>query len=116
VSHTGEIYFYLVFFIFEVFMRTLHKLALALTLSGFPSTVMAEEIQIKVKGMVCAFCAQGIKKTFSRMEKVETVEADMNQKIVVVRTKEGETLEDSEIESLIKDAGYNVESIKRKED
>jgi copper chaperone CopZ len=74
----------------------------------------ADEIAIAVKGMVCSFCAQGIKKTFLRKDGVEQVDVDLDKKLVTIKTKEGATLSDSDVKESIVDAGYEVVSIDRK--
>jgi len=74
----------------------------------------ADEVTIAVKGMVCSFCAQGIKKTFLRKEGVESVEVDLDQKVVTIRTKQGGALSDAEVKESIVDAGYEVLSMERK--
>lgn len=78
------------------------------------STARAEEITITVKGMVCAFCAQGIKKAFGKLPDVERVEADLDNKVVVIGTKSGTTIDDVRVTSIVNDAGYEVVNIERK--
>lgn len=78
-----------------------------------PSISFAEEVTITVKGMVCSFCAQGIKKTFGKMEDVKTVNVDLEKKFVKLDLKDGSKLTDEAIEAGIKDAGYDVEKIER---
>lgn len=74
----------------------------------------AEEIKVTVNGMVCAFCAQGIKKQFSAIEGVERVDPDLERRLVVIHAKTGAALPDDKIKRIIKDAGYDVVSIERK--
>lgn len=78
-----------------------------------PLSASAERISISVKGMVCSFCAQGIKKTFGRKDGVLDVAVDLDRKVVTITTKDGTTLADSEIRESIIDAGYEVLEIKR---
>ncbi len=73
-----------------------------------------EEANIKVKGMVCSFCAQGIKKKFSAEPAVSTIDVNLDDKWVKVGFKDNQTLADDKIKALISDAGYNVVSIERK--
>ena len=54
--------------------------------SLFSRVAHAEEITIAVKGMVCSFCVQGIKKTFLRKDGVEQVDVDLDKKIVTINT------------------------------
>ena len=78
-----------------------------------PVVAHAEEISVSVKGMVCSFCAQGIKKTFSAQTEVEKVAVDLDKKIVSITTKQGESVPDERIKQAITDAGFEVVEIKR---
>jgi copper chaperone CopZ len=80
----------------------------------FAPVAYADRITVSVKGMVCSFCAQGIKKTFTRKEGVESVDVDLDKKIVTITTKQGAALTDAEVKESIVDAGYEVLSIDRK--
>lgn len=73
----------------------------------------AEEIKIVVKGMVCSFCAQGIKKAFAKLPEVEEVTPDLSKKTVLIKTRADQTISDAQIASLIADAGYDLVSIER---
>jgi copper chaperone CopZ len=73
----------------------------------------AENISITVKGMVCSFCAQGIKKTFERKDGVEKVEVDLDKKIVTITSSSGATISDNDVRDGITNAGYEVLNIER---
>ena len=74
----------------------------------------ASEIDVKVKGMVCSMCAQGIQKKISSQKSVESVKVNLDDKHVLIQTKKGQDLSDEEITKMINEAGYNVAEIKRK--
>lgn len=76
--------------------------------------VMAETVDVKVSGMVCSMCAQGIQKKFSSQESIKKLNVDMDNKLVSIETKDGQTISDEVIKKLITEAGYNVASIARK--
>lgn len=78
------------------------------------SQVFAGEITVKVSGMVCSMCAQGIQKKFSKLPEVKDLKVDLDSKVVSINTKEGQNVADSKIKELITEAGYNVASIERK--
>ncbi len=92
----------------------MRKLIIALILAFIPTLAVAEEIRVSVNGMVCSFCAQGIKKTFGNLVEVESVSPDLENKLVVIVTKKDQLLTDARIEELIKDSGYEVKKIERK--
>lgn len=85
-------------------------LFLGLLLSG---GVMAKDIEVKVSGMVCSMCAQGIQKKFSQYDSIENLKVDLDSKTVLIKTKGEEDLSDKKIKDAISEAGYNVTSIKR---
>jgi copper chaperone CopZ len=75
--------------------------------------VSAAVIHVGVDGLVCAFCVKGIERGFKRHDAVATVNVDMDEKLITLITKEDKILEDSDIEKIISDAGYNITNIHR---
>jgi copper chaperone CopZ len=94
----------------EIVMRTLTLVGTFLLLSF---TARAETILASVNGMVCAFCATGIEKTFQKQDAVEKVEVDLEKQLVTVSTKGNATIDDATVKRLIEGAGYEVTAIKR---
>jgi mercuric ion binding protein len=91
-------------------MKYFLLLALSLTsLSG-----VSAEVEVKVSGMVCSMCAQGIQKKFKGEQAVRELNVNMDQKVVHIHTYEGKDIDDATITRLITEAGYNVASITRK--
>lgn len=68
--------------------------------------IQQNEITVSVKGMVCAFCAQGIEKKFLSQKEVEKVQVSLENKFVKLKFKEGQSLSKQTISNLLKDAGY----------
>ena len=89
----------------------LSVLALALT----ASFSVAETVTVTVKGMVCSFCAQGIIKRFSREPDVKVVKPDLDKKLVIIELKDGATITDERIATVVADAGYESDTIARSE-
>ncbi len=85
-------------------------LALLAVLSG---TAYADTIKASVNGLVCAFCATGIEKTFNEQPSVATVNVDLENKLVTITTKPQQDLNDVVVTKLITDAGYSVTGITR---
>lgn len=77
----------------------------------FSISAFAVKVQIKVPGMVCQMCVQGMKKNFkSAVNNVDKdVVVDLEKKLVTVDLKE--KISDKEIKERVNDAGYNAESI-----
>jgi mercuric ion binding protein len=80
---------------------------------GLTAAVSADTIKATVNGMVCGFCATGIEKTFRAQPEVKTVDVDLENKLVTIRTKHGQTLDDSKIKKLLGNAGYSVVAVAR---
>ena len=82
-------------------------------LTGLTASAFAETITTTVNGMVCAFCATGIEKTFRRQPEVATVKVDLPSKAVTITTKPGKTLSDSKIKEIVTYSGYTMGKIVR---
>jgi mercuric ion binding protein len=76
-------------------------------------SAQAKEIAVTVRGMVCGFCAQGIEKKLKALKEVESVNVSLEKKLVKIQTKGEQDLSDTQINDLMKEAGYNVEKIVR---
>jgi mercuric ion binding protein len=81
--------------------------SLAVVLAALPAFA-ANSVKATVNGMVCAFCAQGIEKTISKMDATKAVFVDLKSKVVLVEAKDGKTLDEKAIGAAIVDAGYDV--------
>ena len=71
------------------------------------------QIQIKVKGMVCDFCARSLEKVFKKQKGFAGIDVNLELGRVVLSLKPTANLPDQQVKKLIKDAGYNVSSIQR---
>ena len=80
---------------------------------GLTTIISAETIHTTVNGMVCAFCATGIEKTFRKQPEVESVKVDLPSKQVTIRTKPGKTLSDAKIKEVVTYSGYTMGKIVR---
>lgn len=78
------------------------------------SNAFAKEINVKVSGMVCSMCAQGIKKKFSQIKEVKEIDVNLDTKFVAIKTNDDQDIQDDKIKEIITEAGYNVASIERK--
>lgn len=90
------------------------KKLLVLVMMSLSLGAFAGEVNVKVSGMVCSMCAQGIQKKFSGVEGIEKLHVDMDKKEVHITTKDGQNVSDDTIKKLITEAGYNVAAISRK--
>ena len=60
-----------------------------------------------------SFCVQGVEKQFKKQEAVERVIVDLEDSVVSIWLKQDQSLTDNAISGIIKDSGYDVESIER---
>ena len=88
-------------------------LALALLVTVFASFAHAASATIQVKGMVCAFCAQGIEKKFKALPETAKVKVSLETKLVSLDFKDGKDVSNETITKIINDAGYDVLKIER---
>ncbi len=58
-----------------------------------------------VSGMTCAHCKAAVEEEIERVPGVESVNADVDSKLVVVR---GDALEDEALRAAIDEAGYEA--------
>ena len=72
-----------------------------------------QSVHITVRGMVCAFCAQGITKKFSSQVAVDQVKVSLEKKSVDLSLKSGQTITDQAIQKILTESGYTVEKIER---
>ena len=73
----------------------------------------ADTIEMKVYGLVCAFCAQGIEKTLRKNPATEDVVVSLEHQLVAIATRPGQDIPDAELTSALTDAGYDVKGIAR---
>jgi copper chaperone CopZ len=73
----------------------------------------AGTIELKVYGLVCGFCAQGIEKTLRKNPVTQDVIVSLEHKLVAVATREGTDITDGELTKALTDAGYDVKGITR---
>ncbi|HAQ50225.1 MAG TPA: heavy metal transporter [Gammaproteobacteria bacterium] len=72
-------------------------------------------IYADVNGLVCDFCARALEKVFGKQEALESINVDLDEKVITVHFNEGQSLNDETITQLITDAGYNVREIRHGE-
>jgi copper chaperone CopZ len=86
---------------------------IALTFSLLIQMALAGQIHVGVNGMVCAFCANGIEKTFKKETAVKDIKVDLDKKQVFITTKDNQDIDDEKLKELITKAGYTITTISR---
>jgi copper chaperone CopZ len=73
----------------------------------------AETIEMKVNGLVCAFCAQGIEKTLRSHSETAGVLVDLDAGLVALTLKDDTKMSDATLRKDLTDSGYTVTEITR---
>jgi copper chaperone len=66
---------------------------------------MAETLAYRVPGMHCSHCEASVREELSEIEGVETVDVDLESRLVTVR---GRGLSDEALRAAIAEAGYEA--------
>jgi copper chaperone CopZ len=82
-------------------------------LSVLSVNALAGTIEMKVNGLVCGFCAQGIEKTLRKNPNTTDVLVSLEDRLVAIATKSGSDIPDVELRKALTDAGYEVKNIER---
>ena len=94
----------------------MRMLAIIFTLSlALPALAEHQKVEVGVNGMVCDFCVQGIKKQFKGEESISKIDVDLDNKLVTLHLNHEKDMKDEVIKEKLKDAGYEVRKIDRKE-
>src|SRR4051812_31879041 len=89
------------------------SLSIALVLLLINVGARAGTIEMKVYGLVCGFCAQGIEKTLRKNPATADVVVSLENKLVAVGTRDGQDISDSDLTKALTDSGYDVKAITR---
>lgn len=73
----------------------------------------ADTVNVKVDGLVCDFCARALEKVFGKRDDVEGIKVDLDNGLVTVAMKPGQTMDGATLTKLITDSGYNVRAIEK---
>jgi copper chaperone CopZ len=65
-----------------------------------------EEVDIRVDGLACPFCAYGLEKKLKDIKGVGDIEINVDKGIAILQNKQGESIELERIESTVEDAGF----------
>ena len=79
--------------------------------ASLKADIFNPDIEIGVKGLVCSSCGIGVKKGLYKTKLVKTLKIDIKKQKVLVEYF-GIEIHPSKIRKIVKDAGYEVHSIK----
>ena len=75
--------------------------------------VREPDVIVYIKGMVCSFCAQGIKKSFLKEKMIKDVNVRLENGSVELKLKAFRKISSELISKIIQDAGYEVKKIEK---
>jgi len=99
-----KIYLILVFCFFSIS---------AFSESGNLECAKKNSVNVDVNGMVCDFCARALEKVFSEKQEVAAIDVDLDNGKISINFNNGADLEDSTIQKLVTNSGYDVVKINR---
>jgi len=86
-------------------------------------SAQTQQVQVKVDGLSCPFCAYGLEKKLTKIEGVENLKIDIENGVAVFTVAEGKTVSEEKLKKSVKDAGFTPRKItyteipkKKKED
>ena len=78
-------------------MKKIILIILATIAATTATAASAGTIEMKVYGLVCGFCAQGIEKTLRKNPATADVVVSLENKLVAVITREGQDISDADL-------------------
>lgn len=94
-------------------MKKQYLLTFAILMGSLSFAQAKEKISVQAKGMVCSFCAQGVEKKFKANPDIEKIEVSLETKKIDIDLKDGKTISDDAIRTIITESGYELVKIER---
>ena len=91
-----------------------YKLLVLIIVLSLSDAAAADTITATIHGNACNLCVTAIEKRFRAQSEVKSVDVDLENKVVTIETKPGQTMSDAKIKNLLADAGYAVVTVARK--
>jgi len=95
-------------------MRNVFSAMMVLLLLGFisaPAWSQVESIEMRVAGLACPFCAYGLEKKLKEVRGVSKVEIRVDEGLVILEGKKGESIDVDRLKPAVKDAGFTAGEI-----
>lgn len=71
----------------------------------------SREVEIKVQGLACPFCAYGVEKRLKKLEAVESVDVSLKTGDVHVKLKAGKSVTEEQLRQAIQKGGFTAKEI-----
>ena len=70
-----------------------------------------QQVQIKVDGLSCPFCAYGLEKKLKGIDGVNQIKIDIDQGLATLSVSEDKSVSEEEIRKAVKQAGFTPKEI-----
>ena len=84
------------------------NMKLILLLILFPMMLFGGNVIVNVKGLICPSCGIGVKVHLIKTQKVKEVLLDVNNQQAIITELKNKTITNTEIQTAIKNAGYEI--------
>ncbi len=74
-------------------------------------SAQAQQVQVKVDGLSCPFCAYGLEKKLTKIDGVEKLEIDIKNGLAVFTVAQGKTVSEEALKKSVKEAGFTPREI-----
>lgn len=71
----------------------------------------ASVYKLRVNGLACPYCAYGIEKLFHKTGKVERSDIDLQNGLVLLYMKPGQSFSREQLKRLVNDAGFSLDGV-----
>ena len=96
-------------------MRRIFSTAILILLSsliGSAAWSEIERVEMRIDGLACPFCAYGLEKKLKDVPGVSEIEIRVDDAIVIMKSKKGESVAVDRLKPAVKDAGFTAREIR----
>lgn len=83
-----------------------------LLLSATTMFAQSYEVEVRVDGLSCPFCAYGLEKKLNKLDGVENIDVDFEKGLVTLRVREDKKISKKDIKTKVEEAGFTTKEIK----
>jgi mercuric ion binding protein len=97
-------------------MKLVRTTAIALLLvatAGARAQGPERTVEMQVDGLVCGFCAQGIRKNLATQASIEDVLVDLERGMVAIALREGQDIDDETLRRSLEKSGFALRNVRR---
>lgn len=76
-----------------------------------PDDTLAKQVNVRVDGLSCPFCAYGLEKKFNKIEGAKDIKIDVDKGLLTFTMEKGKTVTEEEIKKKVKQAGFTPKEI-----